>query len=244
MSVLTDTTPRVFLARHGETEWTLNGRYTGVTDLPLTPTGALQVAASAAVYVGPNRLIDPRKLTRILISPRRRAQETASLLFGKEILESLKAQGKVATREEIAEWGYGRYEGWLANEIRADRKKRGLDTESEWDVWKDGCEDGEGEDGLKGEAPSEVAARIDKIIAEIRELHREGMKDEKGPAMDIVLVSHSLFLRAFTKRWLGCSLDFPLMMLFEPGGIGILSYTHHNVNEPAFVLGSLYRAPA
>lgn len=61
----------------------------------------------------------------------------------------------MATREEVREWGYGRYEGWLTGEIRGDRKARGLDAgEGEWDVWRDGCEDAEvlGEGGVgKGE---------------------------------------------------------------------------------------------
>ena len=174
-SVLEDTTPRVFLARHGnytprtkckctsivnvswdrtgETEWTLNGRYTGLTDLPLTsPAGESQVLASSDAFVGPHRLIDPSKLARVLISPRHRAQQTAKLLLGEHTLEELKREGKVATREEIREWQYGRYEGWLTKDIKRDRKGRGLDKDREWDVWRDGCEDGD-EDGemAKGE---------------------------------------------------------------------------------------------
>lgn len=243
-SILEDTTPRVFLARHGETEWTLNGRYTGLTDLTLTSAGESQVLASSDAFVGPHRLIDPSKLARVLISPRRRAQQTAKLLLGEHTLKQLHGEGKVATREEIREWQYGRYEGWLTRDIRRDRKERGLDQEREWDVWRDGCEDGEGEGEIaKGEVPSEVTARIDKIIAEIRDFHRGGMKGEKGPVTDILLVSHGHFLRAFTKRWLGYQLDFPLTMLLEPGGIGVMSYAHHNVDEPAFLLGGLYRAP-
>ena len=137
----------------GETEWTLNGRYTGLTDLPLTsPAGEFQVLASSNAFVGPHRLIDPSKLARVLISPRSRAQQTAKLLLGEYTLEQLKGEGKVTTREEIREWQYGRYEGWLTREIRRDRKERGLDQEREWDVWRDGCEDGEEEGEMaKGE---------------------------------------------------------------------------------------------
>ena len=137
----------------GETEWTLNGRYTGLTDLPLTsPAGESQVLASSSAFVGPHRLIDPSKLARVLISPRHRAQQTAKLLLGEHTLEQLKGEGKVATSEEIREWQYGRYEGWLTREIKKDRKERGLDQEKEWDVWRDGCEDGEGEGEMaKGE---------------------------------------------------------------------------------------------
>ena len=50
-------------------------------------------------------------------------------------------------------------------------------------------------------------------------------------------IAHGHILRAFTKRWLKYPMDFPLSMMIEPGGIGTLSYQHHNVAEPAFVLG-------
>ena len=52
-----------------------------------------------------------------------------------------------------------------------------------------------------------------------------------------VQVSHGHLLRAFTKRWLGYSLEMPLAMMMEPGAVGVLSYQHHNVEEPAFLLG-------
>ena len=50
---------------------------------------------------------------------------------------------KVRTTEEIAEWNYGRYEGLVTGEIRERRRGMGFDAEGEWDIWRDGCEDGE-----------------------------------------------------------------------------------------------------
>ena len=138
----------------GETEWTLNGRHTGVTDINLTDAGRQQVLSSASAFVGEGCLIRPQKIAQVYISPRTRAQVTAGLLLGVERLEGYRAAGKVETTEELAEWGYGMYEGWFPKQIREDRKSRGLDTERGWDVWRDGCEDGpaEGENaGLKGE---------------------------------------------------------------------------------------------
>lgn len=157
-------TPRVFLARHGsppskpenyqkrvadfyflkgETEWTKNGRYTGITELELTEDGVNQVLASGKTVVGPGKLIDPTKLAHVFISPRIRAQKTFDLLFDGVGKETLVKDGKVTTTEELAEWDYGEYEGLLTKEIRARRKEHSLDGDSPWDIWRDGCEGGE-----------------------------------------------------------------------------------------------------
>lgn len=83
--------------------------------------------------------------------------------------------------------------------------------------------------------PAEVAQRLDALIAEIRARQAPNMHGE-APA-DVVLVAHGHLLRAFTKRWLGYPMEFPLSMMLEPGGVGILSYQHHSIDEPAFMVG-------
>jgi broad specificity phosphatase PhoE len=50
---------------------------------------------------------------------------------------------KVTTTEKLTEWNYGQYEGLLTDQIRTLRRDHGLDQERPWDIWKDGCEDGE-----------------------------------------------------------------------------------------------------
>ena len=91
------------------------------------------------MLVGKGKLIDPEKLVKIVVSPRKRARRTVELLgLGEEAKE-----GKIEGTEEIAEWGYGKYEGLLVGDIKKGRKERGLDGEREWDIWRDGCEDGE-----------------------------------------------------------------------------------------------------
>jgi len=55
----------------------------------------------------------------------------------------LRKAGKVETTEKLAEMGYGIYEGLHEHEIRALRKEHGLDKERPWDIWRDGCEEGE-----------------------------------------------------------------------------------------------------
>jgi probable phosphoglycerate mutase len=61
------------------------------------------------------------------------------------------------------------------------------------------------------------------------------MHGEKG--VDVVLIAHGHILRAFAKRWIGFELSMPLPMMLEPGAVGVLSYEHHKVDEPAFLLG-------
>lgn len=127
----------------GETEWTINGRYTGKSELPLTPNGVKQVQETGEVLVGSGKLIDPAKLTHIFVSPRQRAQKTLDLLLDDGQKDALVQEGKVTTTEDIAEWDYGDYEGLLTKEIRARRKEKDLDKEKPWDIWVDGCEGGE-----------------------------------------------------------------------------------------------------
>ncbi|KAI5847941.1 histidine phosphatase superfamily [Morchella snyderi] len=221
------TTPRVFLARHGETEWTLNGRHTGITEIPLTPRGETQVRQAARCLVGPGRLIDPARLARVYVSPRVRAQRTLELLLPRVAVE-------VRSTEDVAEWRYGRYEGWVPARIREDRRARGLDAERPFDIWRDGCED--------GESAAEVRGRLDAVIAEIRALQGPCVGGG-GRGVDVLVVSHGHLLRAFTKRWLGLELDFPLQMILEPGGIATLTYNHHSIDEPAFLLGGVFKDP-
>ncbi|KAK1061528.1 hypothetical protein LTR74_011042 [Friedmanniomyces endolithicus] len=128
-------TPRVFLIRHGQTEWSQNGRHTSTTDIPLTDRGEKQVKASAEYMYGSGKLIDPAKLAKVYVSPRQRATRTYELLSGK-------TDGYEIT-ESLAEWYYGEYEGLKPAEIRAKRKAQGLDKDQKWEIWRDGCEGGE-----------------------------------------------------------------------------------------------------
>ncbi|MCJ1257013.1 hypothetical protein MMC24_004838 [Lignoscripta atroalba] len=220
-------TPRVFLARHGDTEWTSSGRHTGITELELTDNGVKQVLGTGKILVGPGKLIDPAKLAHVFVSPRKRAQVTLDLLFEGAGKDGLIKEHKVTTTEELAEWDYGKYEGLLTKEIRARREGQGLDQERPWDIWRDGCED--------GETARQVSDRLDRLIHKIQVLQQPYMHGEK-PA-DVVLLSHGHLLRAFAKRWLQYPMDSALSLMMEPGGIGILSYQHHSMEEPALLLG-------
>lgn len=124
----------------GETDWAKIGRFTGISERELTNKGLDQVKSTAAMLVGPGKLLDPDRLARIYVSPRKRAVKTFELLLPTPLNV---VSEKVRFTEDIAEWGYGRYEGMKNLAIRDERKEKGLDIEREWDIWVDGCEQGE-----------------------------------------------------------------------------------------------------
>jgi broad specificity phosphatase PhoE len=110
---------RLYLARHGETEWTVTRRHTGSTDVPLTPRGEDQARALGNELAGV-------PVERVLSSPMRRALETARLAgFG----------DRVETTDLLREFDYGEYEGLTSVEIRELRPG--------WDLFRDGCPGGE-----------------------------------------------------------------------------------------------------
>jgi broad specificity phosphatase PhoE len=130
-----ETLPGVYLARHGETAWTLSGRHTGRTDLPLTERGERDALALGL------RL---RVLTfaSVLTSPLQRAQRTCELA----------GFGSVAQIDpELAEWDYGEYEGRRTDEIHAERPG--------WRLFRDGCPGGEGPNQV-GARADRVIARL------------------------------------------------------------------------------------
>ncbi|KAK3337498.1 histidine phosphatase superfamily [Cercophora scortea] len=238
-------TPRVFIIRHGETEWSLNGRHTGSTDIPLTANGERRVKATGKALIGNDRLIVPRKLVHVYVSPRKRAQRTFELLYlgldeplpwehhGEIDGVGLPCHAKIEVTEDVREWDYGDYEGITTPQIREMRRQQGLDPN--WDIWRDGCPG--------GESPADVAARLDRVIKEIRDkFHAPVMNQPKGEAShgDVLVVAHGHILRAFAQRWAGKSLDEGPTFLLEAGGVGTLSYEHHNINEPAILLGGAF----
>ncbi|KAF2830235.1 phosphoglycerate mutase family protein-like protein [Ophiobolus disseminans] len=230
--------PRVFIIRHGETAWSLNGRHTGVSDIPLTPSGEKRVRATGKALVGDDRLIVPGNLAHIYVSPRTRAQRTLELLdLGCRERYPWKqpdAPGALDPRTNahvqitsaVREWDYGDYEGLTSSQIHASNPT--------WDIWRDGCPGGESADA--------ISLRLDALIAEIRQkFHAGKFGNEDGcRPNDVLIVAHGHILRAFAARWIGRRLEDNPGLILEAGGVGTLSYEHNSIDEPAILLGGAF----
>jgi probable phosphoglycerate mutase len=109
----------IYLARHGETIWSLTGQHTGVTDLPLTGRGERNAVRLGERLAG---LI----FAKVLTSPLQRAARTCELAGFGDVAE---------VDRDLVEWNYGDYEGLRSSEIHAKRP--------DWDLFRDGCPNGE-----------------------------------------------------------------------------------------------------
>ncbi|AET39996.1 sedoheptulose-bisphosphatase Ecym_5228 [Eremothecium cymbalariae DBVPG len=258
-------TPRCIVIRHGQTEWSKSGQYTGLTDLPLTEYGVGQMRRTGAAIFGGN-YINPEHITYVFTSPRCRALQTVNL-----VLESLgadiKKNIKIVVDEDLREWEYGDYEGLLTREIEALRRSRGLDQDRPWNIWRDGCEN--------GESSEQVGLRLSRVLARIQNLHRMHMAE--GAASDILVFAHGHSLRYFSAIWMKLGVEKTVAdednsnaaknkswqdesvpsvrlekyrhlvnnpnFLLDAGGIAVLSYAHHNIDEPALALAGAFVCP-
>jgi len=135
---MSGTLPIVYLARHGETAWTISGQHTGVTDLPLTAPGEAE-----AVRLG--QRLEGLTFTAVLTSPLRRAVRTCELAgFG----------AAAGIEPDLREWSYGAYEGRTSADIHAERP--------DWQLFRDGCPEGESPDQI-GARADRVVRRVRAI---------------------------------------------------------------------------------
>ena len=111
--------PHLFVIRHGATEWSKNGRHTGITDLPLLPEGEDQARATAKLVAG-------HEFSLVLTSPLQRARHTCELV-------GLGEQAEID--DDLRELDYGSYEGITTAKIR--------ETVPDWTVWTHPCPGGE-----------------------------------------------------------------------------------------------------
>ena len=137
----------LILLRHGETEWSLAGKHTGRTDVPLTLRG--EVAAAA---LGPG--LARRDIVAVFTSPAQRAANTAALAG----LAGAKPD------PDLWEWDYGGYEGLSTPQIR--------ETRPGWYLWRDGVIPGDAEH--PGETVTEVGNRADRVLARAAPLLADG----------------------------------------------------------------------
>jgi broad specificity phosphatase PhoE len=132
---MTNPLPFVYLARHGETAWTLSGQHTGRTDLPLTERGERQARALGERLRGAG-------FVKVLTSPAQRAVRTCALAGFGDVAE---------IDPNLAEWDYGEYEGRRTAEILKERP--------DWELFRDGVPGGESLDQV-GARADHVVARV------------------------------------------------------------------------------------
>jgi broad specificity phosphatase PhoE len=134
---------RIFLVRHGETEWAANGRHTSVTDIPLLESGRRDAELLRA-------RLESLDFALVLTSPRQRARVTAELAGLGDRLE---------LDEDLVEMDYGEYEGLTTPEIR--------ETVPGWTVWEHGSPGGETVDevGVRADRVIERALAADGDVA-------------------------------------------------------------------------------
>ncbi len=177
------TLPVLNVARHGETAWSRSGQHTGRTDLPLTGAGEDQARRLGARLSG-------RVFAKVLTSPLERAVRTCDLA----------GYGAVAEVDEgLLEWNYGAYEGRRRAEILAERP--------DWDLFRDGCPD--------GETPAQIGARADRVVSRVRSI--DG---------DVLVFSSGHLLRVLAARWLGLAPQCARHFTLDTSGYGALGYEH------------------
>ena len=132
---MSEALPVLYVARHGETAWSLSGQHTGLTDLPLTPNGERNARQLGERLKG-------MTFAKVFTSPLQRATRTCELA----------GFGAVAENDpDLVEWNYGQYEGRRSAEILAERQ--------DWQLFRDGCPGGESPAQV-GERADRVVQRV------------------------------------------------------------------------------------
>jgi broad specificity phosphatase PhoE len=134
--------PIAYLARHGETAWSLSGQHTGLTDLPLTERGERNARRLGERLTG-------LTFARVFTSPLRRAFRTCDLAGFAAVAEA---------DADLVEWNYGQYEGRRTAEIRAERP--------DWQLFRDGCPGGETPDEV-GARADRVVSRVRAVQGDV-----------------------------------------------------------------------------
>ncbi|MBV9092702.1 MAG: histidine phosphatase family protein [Streptosporangiaceae bacterium] len=137
----------LILLRHGETEWSRDGKHTGRTDIPLTAHGEERATVLAAALAG-------RDIVAVFTSPAQRAVRTAQLAG----LTGAKPD------PDLWEWDYGGYEGMTTPQIGQQRPG--------WYLWRDGVIPGDA--AHPGETVQQVGARVDRVLARTAPQLRDG----------------------------------------------------------------------
>jgi broad specificity phosphatase PhoE len=139
---MSEVLPIVYLARHGETAWTLSGQHTGLTDLPLTPRGERNARRLTERLRGVT-------FAKVLTSSLQRATRTCELAGFKAVAE---------IDRDLLEWNYGAYEGRRTADIHKERP--------DWQLFRDGCPGGESPNEV-GARADRVVKRVRAVEGDV-----------------------------------------------------------------------------
>jgi broad specificity phosphatase PhoE len=140
--VMSNLLPVIYLVRHGETQWSLTGQHTGLTDLPLTRRGATNARALRKRLAGDT-------FAAVFTSPLQRAIRTCELAGFGAVAE---------VDRNLLEWDYGQYEGLTTAQIHAGRP--------DWQLFRDGCPGGESPEQVGARADAMVD-RVRPVEADV-----------------------------------------------------------------------------
>jgi broad specificity phosphatase PhoE len=185
--------PKLYLARHGDTAWTDSLQHTGRTDLPLNERGeahARQLGEHLQLF----------SFACVFTSPLQRASKTCELAGFGEVAQ---------VDRDLVEWDYGRFEGKRTSDVLKERPG--------WELYRDGCPD--------GEAPADVAMRADRFIARVR-----------GSAGDVLAFSSGHIIRMIAARWLGLPAATGRFFFCDPASVGVLGFEHNSREQPVLRL--------
>ncbi|MEU3303891.1 histidine phosphatase family protein [Streptomyces sp. NPDC006678] len=188
--------PRIFLARHGQTEWSMLGRHTGRTDIPLLDEGR-----RGAKLLGERLHRSPwdgLPDAEIRTSPLSRARETCELAGFADRAQDWDA---------LMEWDYGAYEGMTQAQIHA--------IDPDWFIWRDGVPVGSPGAQSRGETMAELSARADGIVEYVRSADR-----------DVLAFAHGHILRVLCARWLGEDISFAARIKLDPTSLSALGWAY------------------
>lgn len=190
--------PQLVLLRHGETEWSADGRHTGRTDLPLTPAGEDQARTAGRALAG-------LTFTAVYTSPLLRAHRTAELA----------GHGDAVVDPDLAEWDYGPVDGRTSAEV-------GAALGHEFQIFDDGVRvlppDPAHGDGRPGELLDDVAARARRFVERADGTLRDGG--------NVLAVAHGHLLRVLATAWLGVDPAYGARLELGTAAICLLGYGH------------------
>lgn len=186
----------LWLIRHGETEWSANGRHTSRTDLPLTEMGRQRAAKLGKYLAGTT-------FAAVLESPMLRARETCEIAgFG----------AQAVVDNDLREWDYGVYEGRTSAEIQEEIPG--------WSVWTYPIIGGETVEHV-GERADRVIARS---LAAVGDPTSQNQDVEHPTGARVALFAHAHILRILAARWIGLQARGGSLFALDTGSVSVLGW--------------------